>query len=208
MGYKFDVSCASSICTLTSEDPTVTPDSCGVGDGTDTFVLTWGKILVITALPVMSAGDVELSAADPSHPVACASNADCLSPGLTSVIDSNGDTQPFSCQSGICQLPSQPLLTVDVIALCQADIRWPESDSCPYVVSQPFASRMVEVAAGCGPNSKCSTVPADCRQLTAGTDGGILVADGGITAADGGAPMADSGASAVDGGTVAADGGI
>jgi hypothetical protein len=64
-------------------------------------------------------------------------------------------------------------LTYDVLTLCQADLAWPTM--CPYITSQPFASRISEVASLCGSRDTCVSVPADCRQLTpaAPADGGV-----------------------------------
>ena len=68
-----------------------------------------------------------------------------------------------------------PMQTIDVIALCQADLPWPTS--CPYITDPKFANRMVEVAAYCGSTAKCSNVPPDCRQPVAPAaqpDGGVV----------------------------------
>ena len=163
LGNRFSVSCSDSYCAVTSQDPGVTPVSCESGDGTDAFVLVWGRILSIAALQITPAGDLQLSGANPSHPVTCTSDANCLSPDL--VVGVNKAAVSFSCMNGLCQLPPQSLMTIDVISLCQADILWPALTSCPYVTSPQFASRLVEVASVCGSTLTCANVPADCRQL-------------------------------------------
>ena len=193
LGKQFSVSCSTSYCTLTAQDPNVTPLSCEIGYGTDTFILIPGNILTIMALQVTQSGEVPLNAADPAHPVACASDADCLSPSFTVTVGNS--SMPFSCLNGICQLPGQTLLTTDVIALCQADIDWPKT--CPYISNPKFAARMDEVAALCGSNTSCATVPADCRQPTAAPlDGGTL--DAGGATPDAGEATPDAGGATLD----------
>jgi hypothetical protein len=162
MGVKFSASCSYSFCTLTPKDSSLTACSCELGNGTtDAFVLVWDRIMRVHALRVPSDGNLQFSSADPGHPVVCTNDSDCQITGYT-----------FSCLEGLCQRTDASLTTNDVIALCQADIKWPAS--CPYVSSEPFASRMVEVAASCDSQATCATVPADCRQPAA-----VVPADGG-----------------------------
>jgi hypothetical protein len=164
LGTQFSVSCTVSFCTLTPKDSSLSARSCDLGNGpTDAFVLVWNRIMRIHALRMPEDGNLQFSSADPGHPVVCTSDSDCQITSYT-----------FSCLEGLCQRTDTSLTTDDVIALCQADIAWPTS--CPYISSQPFASRMVEVAASCGSKSECATVPADCRQPAA------------VAPADGGAP--------------------
>jgi hypothetical protein len=128
--------------------------------------------------------------AEPSHPVACIADKDCsVWNASISGVDYN-----FTCLNSICQAASLALSPNDVITLCQADIPWPSS--CPYITSQPFASRMVEVGDLCGVGkSSCSAVPSGCKQPTAATaaiDAGARAIDAGATAIDSGAsPSAD-----------------
>jgi hypothetical protein len=179
LGVQFAVSCSGFYCSLTSSDPNEVPTSCDGAYGTDTFALVWAKILAVHVVNVPTSGTIQVNAAEPGHPVVCASDADCYSPGM----DSYGNGAVYACQYGLCQATQMcfggkcqtpPALTTnDVITLCQADIPWPKS--CPYITSQPFANRMVEVAASCGSNTYCTNVPSDCRQPVAPStpDGGI-----------------------------------
>lgn len=179
LGNVYTVSC-STFCTLTPKDSSVKALSCNSGDGTDSFVLTGSQILTVHALLISSYGTTSFSAADPARPVACTSDADCI-PGLSPA---------YACQNGLCQRISatSPLTTVDVLALCQADIPWPKE--CFYLTDPKVAARVAEVAATCGASVSCAKVPADCRQPVAVTPG----LDAGATQA----PEIDSG---VDSGT-------
>ena len=170
LGNAFAVSCSTSLCALTPKDPTLTPYSCSIGSGTDAFVILWSRILMIHTMNVVSGSAVEFSSAEPTRPVACTADTDC-SPW-------NATNYNYTCVNGICQAVSVSLTTSDVIALCQADIPWPSA--CPYLTSNPFASRMVEVGAVCGVSKTCSVVPADCKQPTATTalDGGTSTQTG------------------------------
>ena len=162
LGVKFSVSCYPAFCLLTPQDPSIKATSCDLGNGPlDAFVLVWDRIMRVHALRVPADGNLQFNSTDPGHPMICTGDADCQ---LTSY--------PFSCVAGLCQRADLLLTTNDVIALCQADIPWPTD--CPYVTSQPFANRMVEVAATCGSHPTCATVPADCRQPTVPADGGGL----------------------------------
>jgi len=168
LGNSFAVSCSSSLCTLTPKDPTLVPYSCSVGYGTDAFVILWSRVLMIHTMNVVSGSAVEFSSAEPTHPVACSADADC-SPWNATI---SGVDYTYTCVNNICQSVALNLSTNDVIALCQANIRWPTG--CPYITSNPFASRLAEVGVACGLSTTCSTVPADCMQPTAttGLDGG------------------------------------
>jgi hypothetical protein len=157
LGNAFTASCSGSLCALTPNDPTLMPYSCSVGYGTDAFVILWSRILIIHTMNVVSGSAVEFNAAEPSRPVACTADADC--------IPWNATSYTYTCVNNICQAVSVGLSTNDVIALCQADIPWPSG--CPYITSSPFASRMAEVGAVCGLSKTCSTVPADCKQPAA-----------------------------------------
>jgi hypothetical protein len=188
LGKTFSVSCSSnSFCTLTPKDSSLKALSCdSEKGGTDTFALLYEtQILTVHALLVPTAGYISLNAAEPARPVACATDADCL-PDLFS--------SPFTCQNGLCQYISiaSPMQTVDVIALCQADIPWPKD--CPYLTEPSFAKRMAEVAALCGSAAECSQVPADCRQP-------IAIAPAPDASAAPSAPSIDAGAGAVDSGS-------
>jgi hypothetical protein len=167
LGHVFDVNCSGGICTLTPEDPRVKPLACDSVVSGDTFVILWSRILTIHVLILSSSGPIELNAAEPGHPVACISDAECTPWNATL-----GTTNyQYTCSNGICQDqdPNISLSPEDVITLCQADIPWPSS--CPYIATEPFASRLVEVAAICSSIDRCS-VPADCHQLTPSPDGG------------------------------------
>jgi hypothetical protein len=186
LGNKFNVDCSSGLCVCTPLDGSLTANSCVGGSGSDAFVLAPFSVLSIYALFVSSYGGVQLSAANPSHPAACTGDADCLPGG----VPTSRGTATYGCRNGLCQCTTTVCTntdgnpsTYDVLTLCQADIPWPKA--CPYVTSPRYASRIAEVAAVCGSQDTCGTVPADCRQLTA-------VAP----AIDGGAPPA----SGVDGG--------
>jgi hypothetical protein len=153
LGKVFSVSCSKSrFCALTPQDSTLKPLSCDSNKpATDTFVLVWGThILTAHAVAAPSSKVTSLNAAEPAHPIACKSDADCL-PDLLS--------ERYDCVGGLCKLTTD-MLTVDVSALCQADIPWPTS--CPYQTNPLFASRMAEVASLCGSTTVCSKVPADC----------------------------------------------
>jgi len=184
LGLKFDLSCTGGLCVLTAQNPAITPLSCGSGSGSDVFVLAFDPLLAIYALHVPSSGEVELNAADPSHPVACATDAECLAPGVTLGMV----THSYTCQSGLCLLKESCyggactpwdglLLTYDVLTLCQADLPWPTS--CPSITSQPYADRIAAVADACGAHPTCATVPATCRQLSGGAPASV---DGGLPA--------------------------
>lgn len=201
LGNVFSVSCsAGNYCTLTPKDTTLKPLSCASADGVDTFVLTGSRVLAVHALMVLTYGGASFSAAEPARPVVCGSDADCL-PGLG-----------YVCQNALCQNTSvtKPLTTNDVVALCQADMPWPTS--CPYVTNPSFVHALTEVAEVCGSAANCSTVPADCRQVTPvapgldagasapGLDGSAVVAPG----PDGGAavvPGPDADLGTVDSGS-------
>ena len=193
LGTKFSVSCSSSLCTLTVQDPSIKPLSCDSAYGTDAFVALWSRVLTIHVLNVPSSGgSPQVNAAEPGHPVACTTTDDCTPWNATI-----GNVQfQFACLNGICQDPAKSLTANDAITLCQADLRWPSS--CPYVTSLPFANRLAEIAVSCGAGTECAGVPADCWQPTA-------TADAGGSAADSGAAAADSGTGAVDSGVPPAD---
>ncbi|HEY5282353.1 MAG TPA: hypothetical protein VIM14_06145, partial [Polyangia bacterium] len=143
---------------------------------------------------VTPAGDLQLSAANPARPVVCTTDAECLAPELQ--VSVNKVAVAFSCLNGLCQLPPQSLMTMDVVALCQADIPWPASSSCPYVTLPQFASRLVEVSSVCGSTLTCATIPADCRQLVPAVDAGAVPAvdAGSVPAMDAGSvPAVDAG---------------
>jgi hypothetical protein len=181
LGFKFRVDCSPGLCYPTSQDG-LKPRSCASGVGTEAFVLIPYPVLSIYAVLVSSYGGIQLSAGNPSHPVACSSDLDCMPAG----VPANQGTCSFSCNHGLCRTTSSacmpkdgsPLFTDNVLTLCQADISWPSE--CPYLTTQPFASRIAEVAAACGAQSTCASVPADCRQLegvaTPGIDGGGMAA--------------------------------
>ncbi len=156
LGYVFDANCSGGICTLTPEDPRIVPLACDSVQSGDTFVMLWSRILTIHVL-ILSTGPIEVNAAEPGHPVACTGDADCMPWDATL----GTTTYQYTCSNGICQDTAKSLSPEDVITLCQADIPWPTS--CPYVATEPFASRLVEVAATCGTIASC-LVPADCRQ--------------------------------------------
>jgi hypothetical protein len=173
---KFDVDCASGLCRLTPIGDLV-PKSCMDGVGTEAFVLIPYPLLSIYAVRV-SYGGIQLNGANPSRPVACTSNADCLPEG----VPVNQGTCFFTCSNGLCRTTSSLcarngdlLTTNNVLTLCQADIPWPKA--CPYITIEPYAHRIAEVAAVCGASETCATVPADCRQPiptpAAGLDGGV-----------------------------------
>ena len=189
LGTQFSASCSSSMCTLTVQDPSIQPLSCDAAYGADTFVMLWSRVLTIHVLNIpASGGPAQVSAAEPGHPVACAVDADCTPWNATIGVFK----YQFSCQNGICQDPSKVLTTSDVITLCQADIRWPSV--CPYITSQPFASRLVEIGALCDAISgQCASVPADCWQAIPAVDGGIGAVDRGVGAVDSGVGGLDSG---------------
>lgn len=201
LGKTFSVDCTSSLCALTAQDSYLTPNSCEDGLGTDTFVLVFRHILTITALQISPSGDIQLNEANPARPVVCSADADCLSPGLS--VSVNNTPVSYSCLGGLCQLPGLPLATDDVIALCQADLPWPAASACPYVSNPQFAERMVEVAAICGSQPECSTVPADCRQPNAALDAGTL--DAGTGPLDAGASTPDVAVGPLDAGASAPD---
>jgi hypothetical protein len=167
LGNKFNASCSGALCSLTPQDADLVPKSCGGGAGVDAFVLIPDPLLSIYAVLVSSSGSVQLSAAQPSRPVACASDADCLAPGISA----GSLTYSYACTNGLCLCSNTActsadgnLLTYDVLTLCQADIPWPTT--CPYITSQPFAARIGDVADVCGSKDTCAVVPASCRQLT------------------------------------------
>jgi hypothetical protein len=189
LGNKFDVSCGGGLCGLTPRDPDIVAKSCSVGSGVEAFVLVMDPLLSIYALRVPSNGALQLNAADPSRPVACTSDADCLAPGISTGLF----TFTYACNNGLCRCADAScgtddgnLLTYDVLTLCQADLPWPSA--CPYVTSQPFASRISEVADLCGSKDTCAHVPPSCRQpdapVVAPIDGGLPVGPG--SAVDGG----------------------
>lgn len=192
-GHHFSVSCSSSLCLLSPMESAFRAVSCSVGYGSPAFVILWSRVLTVHAMNVSSGAAVEFSAAEPARPVACTSDAECTPWNATI----SSYQYVYACRNGICEAPAQTLTTNDVIALCQADIRWPLQ--CPYITSQPFASRMVEVAASCPPGGDSCTVPPDCKQLapSSGIDGGVPPIDGGEVPED---------PSGIDGGAVHVDG--
>lgn len=178
LGLRFDLDCSSGRCVLMAENSSVAPVSCAIGSGTDAFLLSPNSLLSIYAMHVAASGEVAINAADPSHPVACATDADCLAPGISL----GSALRSYTCQYGLCLLHEtcsndtctpwdKVLLTYDVLTLCQADLPWPTS--CPYLTSQPLAGRIAAVADACGSNTTCATIPPACRQLAGpGIDGG------------------------------------
>jgi hypothetical protein len=165
LGWRFDVNCGTGICALTPQDKDLVPKTCESGNGSETFLLVPDPLLSIYAAIVPSTGQVQLSAGEPSRPVACVTDVDCLPPGMIVL----GAT--YACTNGLCQCATSTCaskdgnpLTYDVLTLCQADLDWPIR--CPYITSQPYAGRISEVATLCGSKETCVTVPADCRQLT------------------------------------------
>lgn len=183
LGNIFDVTCTAGLCTLVARDPYIVARSCANGTGTDSFVLALDPLLAIYAVRMPVSGQVQLGVADPSRPVACTSDADCL----PSLITLGGGTPAYACSNRLCQCtnaacatPDGNPLTYDILTLCQAEILWPTR--CPYLTTQPFASRIAEIATLCGSNNTCATVPADCRQLSAAApiDGGGQVPTPGV----------------------------
>jgi len=175
LGKRFDASCSGGFCTLTPEDPTLKPLSCDYGYGSDTFVMLWSRVLTLHILNVVAGAPIEINAGEPSHPVACATDADCTPWNATL----GATSYQFACVNQICQDTAISLTAEDVVTLCQADIPWPTT--CPYVATEPFASRLAEIAAVCGAPAACS-VPADCWQAAAPVDGGLPASglDGGV----------------------------
>lgn len=143
---------------LSPKDANLKPISCENEYGaTEQFVLvSLSQILQVHAVLVPSYGYISFNPAEPGRPIACTTDADCA-PGLYN--------PAYTCQNNLCQYVSadNPMQTLDVIALCQADLPWPTS--CPSITDPKFARRMVEVADACGSATNCSNVPADCRQL-------------------------------------------
>ena len=182
LGNKFKVNCGANLCTLAPQDPNMVAKSCVQSLGTDTFVLVLSNVLTIMAMPVASSGEYQLNSSNPAHPVACKTDTDCLAPGLA--LNVNNAPLAYACTNSLCQLPGQPLLTNDVIVLCQADLPWPTA--CPYVTDPKFAARLNEVASVCGSKFTCDKVPAACAQLTALPDAGALTVtpDAGTVDAD------------------------
>jgi hypothetical protein len=185
-GWKYDVYCSGGLCTLAPLDSHLVPTTCESGTGTETFILVPFSLLSIYAAVVPTSGPVQFSAAEPSRPVACGSDADCL-PAETVMAGAS-----YACTNGLCQCSSQTCTTTDgnpttyeVLTLCQADLAWPTA--CPYITTQPYASRISEIATICGSTDTCTAVPADCRQLTppASADGGGQPTP--VTPVDGGA---------------------
>jgi hypothetical protein len=198
LGWKFDVSCSSGLCVLSPHNANLLPKSCESGSGVDTFILVPDPLLSVFAALVPASGLVQLSAAEPSRPVACESDTDCLPAGMVAPGASYACTNRLcQCSSAACASNGQngnPLV-YDVLTLCQADLPWPTPTQCPHITSQPYASRIDEVASVCSGGS-CTSVPADCLQLTpaAPADGGAQSTpiDGSAqsTAIDGGAQSA------------------
>jgi hypothetical protein len=172
LGTQFTVSCSASFCSLTPADPTLDPStgngavSCSAVDGVDMFLLLPGRILTAHLMSTTSGGSVVLNAADPSHPIACAVDADCAPGNLMT----GRHSYAYACIVGICQDPTVGLYPEDVIALCQADIPWPRM--CPYITTQPLASRLDEIGTLCAGQASCTKIPSDCRQIAPMPDGG------------------------------------
>jgi hypothetical protein len=191
LGWKYDVGCSGGLCMLSPHNTSLVPKTCETGSGVESFILVADPLLSIYAAVVPASGVVQLSAAEPSRPVACVSDTDCLPAGMVAMGAS------YACTNGLCQCSNSVCasngqngdpLVYDVLTLCQADLKWPES--CPYITSQPYANRIAEVATLCGTGNYCTAVPADCRQLTsvAPADGGTQPTpetpiDGGIQSA-------------------------
>jgi hypothetical protein len=173
--WKYDVSCGGGLCALSPQNTGLLPKTCETGSGTESFILVADPLLSIYAAVVPASGLVQLSAAEPSRPVACVSDTDCLPDGMVAAGAS------YACSNGLCQCsnsfcaskgPGGAPLVYDILTLCQADLPWPTQ--CPYITSQPYANRIAEVATLCGAGEYCAAVPADCRQLApaATVDGG------------------------------------
>jgi len=187
-GNVFTLATTSGFYGLTANDPNLTPLSCETAyDGAvDAFALVPdSQLLRIHAVQIPPYGYISFNPAEPGHPVVCETDDDC---------GANLFSPAFTCLYGLCQYVSSTtsMKTIDVIALCEADIPWPKA--CPYVTNPLFAQRMEEVSAVCGSNTNCSTVPADCLQPAP-------VAPIPDAAAEPAAPPVDAGAGAVDSGT-------
>ena len=134
LGWKFNVSCGSGLCTLAPTDANLVPKTCESGNGTETFILVPDTLLAIYAAVVPSSGQVQLSGAEPSRPVACVTDADCL-PSGTVMPDAT-----YACTNNLCVCANATdscassdgnPLTYDVLTLCHADIPWPRLRSRP-----------------------------------------------------------------------------
>lgn len=170
LGKQFTVSCSTYFCELVPTDPTMNyraqggPVTCTSSGGTDTFTLLAGRILTVHLMNYIAPGTLIFNPADPAHPVACAGDADCTPGNMATSIRSCS----YACVNGICQDLGVDLQEQDIVTLCQADIPWPTT--CPYVASQPFASRLAAIAALCEGLTNCQRIPADCWQVVAPAD--------------------------------------
>src|SRR5512138_842354 len=123
LGYKFNVFCDTGLCGLSPLDSDLVPKSCGSGSGTDYFILVPDPLLAIYAVNQSPSGLIAISPAEPSRPVACAIDADCMPNGMPSAYGN----LTYACRNGLCQCTSAKCdtsdgnpLTYDVLTLCQA----------------------------------------------------------------------------------------
>jgi hypothetical protein len=174
LGWKFDVNCSSGLCALTptAHQPS-SPRRARPAAVVETFHPGSGSLARdLRCDRSRPSGQMCSSAApNPLSPVACVTDADCLAVPARSHARRRPMRARTTCAfcadaSSKCASNGQNgnPLTYDVLTLCQADIPWPSL--CPYIASQPYASRIAEVATLCGSKATCATVPADCRQLT------------------------------------------
>ncbi len=167
VNVKYTLSCSGSICVANPLDSSIEPLTCQLqDDGQDVFALVRAHVAAVAAVHISPLGDLVVSDAYPSRPLVCTSDAEC--PNSTNTGGAIPTT--FTCLNGLCQYPAREVATDDVIALCQADIPWPTS--CPYITTDPFASRLAAIARTCRAGANCTTVPPECRQLTAPPDAG------------------------------------
>jgi hypothetical protein len=133
------------------------PVSCQTGAGPEVFIVNPAhNVVIIEAVRLLSTtlinGQAQPSFNEPAelmHPVRCTTSSQC----------------PLSvCKNGLCRTTALPMSTVDVLALCFADLPWPAD--CATLYTGTYSARLSEVIAACPSSTSggCASVPQDCRQ--------------------------------------------
>jgi hypothetical protein len=148
-GARFRLTCAAPrLCEVTSLAGAPTVLTCASRTTEQVHLLIPGNRM-LRLCGAERAGDGYTVNAGFCRPVACTCETGCPW-GVT-------------CNNGLCQNPSAPLLLEDVAALCTADAKWPAT--CEEFVTNYSAALplQMQAVASCPSMVNCK-VPAGCRQ--------------------------------------------
>lgn len=148
LGFEYGYDCGELELTVVAESPT--PPECTGSEEVAVFRLhpTEGmaRICYFQTEPGGTSG---FTSADACRPVACASRAEC--PGGA------------PCVRGICRVDPLELTLDSALALCLADIPWPEQ--CSFDAAHPdFADRFDPLMESCPDDGETCTLPPECPQ--------------------------------------------